>query len=250
MLLLATLTSREGQRWDQRDVCRFEPALNASSRLSASSEVCASTSWDDNFDSILKEAKSYSDVHGQNMFGTDIGYLNDYSALTKEYGYMARLGMTFPQILASLTTTPVASLGFAGTTGQIKTGMDADMTLLESDRARDINVFGYVELTIRNGRIIESSTRNGQFCQKCILARRPYQRSHLFIWLVRSCRISARKYFRSSRLRNCEAIILESKTALNYRETSAIKLPVMPPLHGLLFLLGFRPACLLRSCDS
>jgi imidazolonepropionase-like amidohydrolase len=62
--------------------------------------------------------------------------------------------MIFPQILASLTTTPASRLGFAGTTGQIKTGMDADLTLLEGDPARDINAFTHVALTIRSGQII------------------------------------------------------------------------------------------------
>ena len=90
-------TSEESDKWDE--------ALSA--RLKAANVTLIPTltlfSRDDSFDSILKEVKSYSDAHGQIMFGTDIGYLNDYSALTKEFGYMARAGMTFPQILASFT---------------------------------------------------------------------------------------------------------------------------------------------------
>jgi imidazolonepropionase-like amidohydrolase len=141
-------TSEEGSKWDA--------ALSA--RLKAANVTLIPTltlfSRDDAFDSILGEVKSYSDVHGQIMFGTDIGYLTDYSALTKEYGYMARAGLTFPQILASLTTTPAARLGYAPRTGQIKKGMDADLTLLEGDPARDINAFAHVALTIRMGQII------------------------------------------------------------------------------------------------
>jgi imidazolonepropionase-like amidohydrolase len=141
-------TSEEADKWDG--------ALTA--RLKAANVTLIPTltlfSRDDSFNSILKEVESYSDADGQIMFGTDIGYLNDYSALTKEFGYMARAGMTFPQILASLTTTPAARLGFAGTTGQIKTGMDADLTLLEGDPARDVNAFTHVALTIRHGQII------------------------------------------------------------------------------------------------
>jgi imidazolonepropionase-like amidohydrolase len=141
-------TSEESDKWDE--------ALTA--RLKAANVTLIPTltlfSRDDNFASILKEVKSYSDAHGQIMFGTDIGYLNDYSSLTKEYGYMARAGMTFPQILASLTTTPAARLGFADTTGQIKTGMDADLTLLEGDPAGDVNAFTHVALTIRSGQIL------------------------------------------------------------------------------------------------
>lgn len=141
-------TSEEADKWDE--------ALSA--RLKAADVTLIPTltlfSRDASFDSILKEVKSYSDAQGQIMFGTDIGYLNDYSGLTKEFGYMARAGMTFPQILASLTTTPAARLGYARTTGQIKTGMDADLTLLEGDPARDVNAFAHVTLTIRRGQII------------------------------------------------------------------------------------------------
>jgi len=141
-------TSEEGSKWDA--------ALNA--RLKAANVTLIPTltlfSRDDAFDSILGEVKSYSDVHGQIMFGTDIGYLTDYSALTKEYGYMARAGLTFPQILASLTTTPAARLGYSGRTGRIEAGMDADLTLLEGDPAGDVNAFADVALTIRMGQIL------------------------------------------------------------------------------------------------
>jgi imidazolonepropionase-like amidohydrolase len=141
-------TSEEADKWDE--------ALSA--QLKAANVTLIPTltlfSRDDSFDSILKEVKSYSDAHGQIMFGTDFGYLTDYSALTKEFGYMARAGMTFPQILASLTTTPAARLGYARTTGQITTGMDADLTLLEGDPVRDVNAFAHVTLTIRRGQII------------------------------------------------------------------------------------------------
>jgi imidazolonepropionase-like amidohydrolase len=141
-------TAEDGAKWDA--------ALSA--RLKAANVTLIPTltlfSRDDEFNSILKAVKSYSDVQGQIMFGTDIGYLTDYSALTNEYGYMARAGLTFPQILASLTTTPTARLGYAHRTGRIKKGMDADLTLLEGDPARNINAFAHVAMTIRMGKII------------------------------------------------------------------------------------------------
>jgi imidazolonepropionase-like amidohydrolase len=111
-------------------------------------------SHDRDFDLILKEVTSYADVRGQIMFGTDVGYLTDYSALTKEYEYLGSAGLTFPQILASLTTSPASRLGYADRTGQIRRGMDADLVLLEGDPARDINAFAHVALTVRQGRII------------------------------------------------------------------------------------------------
>ena len=72
----------------------------------------------------------------------------------KEYEYLGRAGLTFPQILASLTTSPASRLGYADRTGQIRRGMDADLVLLEGDPARDINAFAHVALTVRQGRII------------------------------------------------------------------------------------------------
>ena len=141
-------TSEEPEKWNDA----------VSARLKAANVTLIPTltlfSKDAKFDLILKEVKSYSDAHGQIMFGTDIGYLTDYPALTREYDYLARAGLTFPQILASLTTTPAARLGYANLTGQVREGMDADLVLLEGDPARDINAFTHVALTIRNGRII------------------------------------------------------------------------------------------------
>lgn len=109
---------------------------------------------DQDFDGILKEVKSYSDIGGQIMFGTDIGFLTDYPSLTKEFGYLARAGLTFPQILATLTTTPAARLGFADSTGAIKQGMDADLVVLDGDPAKDLSAFYHVALTLRQGNII------------------------------------------------------------------------------------------------
>jgi len=141
-------TSEEPEKWNDA----------VSARLKAANVTLIPTltlfSHDDKFDLILKEVKSYSDVHGQIMFGTDIGYLTDYPELTKEYDYLARAGLTFPQILASLTTTPAARLGYANRTGQVRVGMDADLALLEEDPARDIDAFAHVSLTIRKGTII------------------------------------------------------------------------------------------------
>jgi imidazolonepropionase-like amidohydrolase len=141
-------TSEEPEKWNEALSARMKatnvtliPTLTLFSRAS-------------NFNAVLGEVKSYSDVGGQIMFGTDIGFLTDYAALTKEYGYLARAGLTFPQILALLTTAPAARLGYACCTGQIRVGMDADLTLLESDPARDVDAFADVALTMRKGQII------------------------------------------------------------------------------------------------
>jgi len=111
-------------------------------------------SVDPDFNLIMNEVKSYQSVGGQLMFGTDIGYVADYQALTKEYSYLQRAGLGFAQILAALTTTPASRLGYGDHTGQIKAGMDADLTLLDADPSLDVNAFSRVSLTIRQGRIL------------------------------------------------------------------------------------------------
>jgi imidazolonepropionase-like amidohydrolase len=114
---------------------------------------------DKDFDGILREVKSYSDLGGQIMFGTDIGFLTDYPSLTREFGYLERAGLTFSQVLASLTTVPAARLGLADSTGTIKKGMDADLVLLDGDPARDQSAFYHVAMTLRQGQIIYQKNR-------------------------------------------------------------------------------------------
>ena len=110
------------------------------------------------FNLILKQVKSYQDLRGQIMFGTDVGYLTDYAALTKEFDHLAHAGLTFPEVLASLTTTPAARLGYADHKGQVRPGMDADMVLLEGDPSRDADAFAHVSMVIRQGQIIYGPT--------------------------------------------------------------------------------------------
>lgn len=141
-------TSEESDKWDT--------ALSL--RLKAANVTLIPTltlfDRDTNFPTIRKEVASYSNVGGRIMFGTDVGYLTDYPAMTKEFGYLAQAGLNFHQILASLTTVPANQLGFAKQTGTIKKGMDADLVLLDGDPAQDINAFSHVAMTIRQGRII------------------------------------------------------------------------------------------------
>ena len=103
---------------------------------------------------ILHEVKSYSDAGGRILFGTDVGYLTNYPDLTREFQLLSQAGLTFPQILATLTTAPAERLGFAKTAGRVAKGMDADLVVLDGDPAKDIMAFSRVEMTIRKGKVI------------------------------------------------------------------------------------------------
>ncbi len=67
---------------------------------------------------------------------------------------MADAGMTFAQILASLTTNPAQRFGYASHSGRIAPGMDADLVVLKSDPGADVTALSHVVSTIRDGRFL------------------------------------------------------------------------------------------------
>jgi len=92
---------------------------------------------------------------GTVLFGNDVGYL-DYDP-SEEYSLMAEAGMSFPQILASLTTAPAERFGDANQLGRIAPGMQADLVVLKGDPARNIRALAEVKYTMRAGKIIYRS---------------------------------------------------------------------------------------------
>jgi len=97
---------------------------------------------------------------GTVLFGTDVGYLTDYST-TDEYLLLAGAGLNFNQILAMMTTNPALRFGQSRHTGRIAVGLDADIVLLAGDPAADIQSLDKVVYTIRRGKIIYSKTPPG-----------------------------------------------------------------------------------------
>jgi imidazolonepropionase-like amidohydrolase len=70
---------------------------------------------------------------------------------------MSRAGMSFQQILASLTTNPAQRFGYSTRRGRIAKGMDADLVVLREDPEHDATAFSKVRYTILSGKIIYSS---------------------------------------------------------------------------------------------
>jgi imidazolonepropionase-like amidohydrolase len=66
---------------------------------------------------------------------------------------MSRAGMSFRQILASLTTNPATRFGYASRSGRIAKGMDADLVVLDGDPGRDVTAFSKVHQVIRDGKL-------------------------------------------------------------------------------------------------
>ena len=103
------------------------------------------------------QLRAFAELGGQVLFGTDVGYMSDYDP-TDEYVSMERAGLTFSQILASLTTAPASRFGAAPRTGRIAVGLDADLVVVDGDPASDIRALARVRITLRGGRLIYQRT--------------------------------------------------------------------------------------------
>jgi len=60
------------------------------------------------------------------MFGTDTGFLTDYS-MAEEYHQLALAGFTYRDVLAMLTTAPAQRFHVGEQKGRIAVGMDGDL---------------------------------------------------------------------------------------------------------------------------
>lgn len=90
---------------------------------------------------------------GEALFGTDLGAM-EYDP-SPEYRLMAEAGMSFAQILASLTTAPARRFG-DGDAGRVAEGLRADLVVVDGDPEKEIGALGRVRHTVRNGRLIFS----------------------------------------------------------------------------------------------
>jgi imidazolonepropionase-like amidohydrolase len=104
---------------------------------------------------VLPELRAYSEAGGQILFGTDVGYIEQFDT-SEEFVWMSRAGMSFQQILESLTTNPAQRFGYSNHSGRIAKGMDADLVVLRADPAQDATAFSKVRYTVRSGNVISS----------------------------------------------------------------------------------------------
>jgi imidazolonepropionase-like amidohydrolase len=102
---------------------------------------------------VLPELRAYSEAGGQILFGTDVGYTQHFDT-TEEFSWMSRAGMSFKQILASLTSSPAERFGYAEKRGRIAAGMEGDLVVLGADPEQDATGFSKVRYTIVGGKVI------------------------------------------------------------------------------------------------
>jgi imidazolonepropionase-like amidohydrolase len=107
-------------------------------------------------DAAVEQLRGFHQAGGTVLFGTDVGYMEDYDPI-EEFALMARAGMDFRQILASLTSAPAERFGRATRKGELRPGMDADVVVLDGDPRKDVRAFARVKYTVRVGSVIFSA---------------------------------------------------------------------------------------------
>jgi imidazolonepropionase-like amidohydrolase len=104
-------------------------------------------------DPIYAEVHQFHLLGGQLIFGTDVGYMHDYTT-DDEFSALVQCGLTPMDILAMLTTAPASRLGVSQIKGTVTPGKLADLTVLDADPAQDLAAFSRVRMTIRSGKVI------------------------------------------------------------------------------------------------
>lgn len=100
----------------------------------------------------ISQLRAWVAAGGEVLFGTDLGAV-EYDP-TEEYVLMSQAGMTFPQILASLTTAPSERFGDKNKLGRLAPGFQADLAVFQQDPAANICALAQVKYTLRAGKII------------------------------------------------------------------------------------------------
>jgi imidazolonepropionase-like amidohydrolase len=100
-----------------------------------------------------QELREFWKAGGQVLFGTDIGYTDAYDT-HEEFRLMHAAGLDWRAILTTLTVNPATRFGSAAHSGELCTGADADIVLLDGDPAADIAAFSRVQRTIRAGKTL------------------------------------------------------------------------------------------------
>ncbi|MBZ5738882.1 amidohydrolase family protein [Nocardioides mangrovi] len=104
-------------------------------------------------DPIDDALRVFRDAGGRVLFGTDVGYLQEY-AIDGELAALERCGLDGPAVLRALTTEPAAAFGRPDE-GTVAPGMRADLTVLET-RASVVRPgdLGRVAAVVKDGRVV------------------------------------------------------------------------------------------------
>jgi imidazolonepropionase-like amidohydrolase len=157
-----THTTPQSGPWDEatvREMKAARVALIPTLKLWAYETRHESITLTDRFvDTAVGQLSAWHQAGGTTLFGTDVGYMSEYET-ADEFRLLARAGLTYRDILTTLTTAPAERFAAADRVGQIKVGLRGDLVLLEGDPARDVQAFTRVRSVLRDGRVIYEARR-------------------------------------------------------------------------------------------
>jgi imidazolonepropionase-like amidohydrolase len=104
-------------------------------------------------DPMYEEVRTFHALGGTLLFGTDVGYMSDYST-EGEFAALGKSGLAWRDVLAMLTTNPAARLGVQDRKGTVTPGKLADLVVLDADPAQDLKNFSRVKAVVRSGAVI------------------------------------------------------------------------------------------------
>jgi len=104
-------------------------------------------------DPIYAEVHEFHSLGGTLIFGTDVGYMKDYTT-EGEFEGLNKSGLNATDVLAMLTTNPAARFGVSAQKGTVTRGKVADLTILDADPAANLSNFARVRAVVRTGRLV------------------------------------------------------------------------------------------------
>ena len=104
-------------------------------------------------DPMRAEVGQFHQLGGLLIFGTDVGYMEDYST-GREFVELGKSGLEFKTVLGMLTTNPASRMGASNGKGTVSAGKLADLTILDADPAADLTNFSRVHAVVRSGKVI------------------------------------------------------------------------------------------------
>lgn len=106
-------------------------------------------------DPMYDEVRTFHSLGGTLLFGTDVGYMTDYST-EGEFEALGKSGLDWRDVLSMLTTNPASRMGVQDRKGTVTAGKLADLVVLDADPATDLKNFSRVRTVIRSGGVLWS----------------------------------------------------------------------------------------------
>jgi imidazolonepropionase-like amidohydrolase len=104
-------------------------------------------------DPMYEEVRTFRGLGGTLLFGTDVGYMEDYST-EGEFVALGKCGLEWRDVLAMLTVNPATRMGVQDRKGTVAAGKLGDLVILDADPALDLKNFAHVQAVVRSGGLV------------------------------------------------------------------------------------------------